>query len=316
MLLLAGAVAAASALTAHPAAAASLAPALMQLRAATAWEHVYTTATGEQVRISGSDELVPDDVENQRWADFLASTPHGKELATVVVYLTPPREVRQLCGREALACYYDEAERIVFPSEELPGQPARTSILAHEYGHHIADSRRNTPWPALLFGTKRWATYTRVCPGVRSGRMSLEQYEISPSETFAESYRVLVERRLGLEPTPWEIIDPSFAPDDTALSLLEQDVLDPWSGNTAVQVRGSRTRSVRVSTPLDGRVTLTLRVPRGAVYELRLAGQPVKRVSGPGRVRASTTACGNRQVGAAVRKVSGRGAFQLVISLP
>jgi hypothetical protein len=288
----------------------------MNLRAATAYDKIYTTPSGESVHISVSDQLVPDDVENQRWADFIASMPHGAELAEVNVYIAPRDELRQLCGRDALACYYGAPERVVFPAEERTTPPTRASILAHEYGHHIARERVNEPWPGLLYGTKRWATYTGVCPGLRSGRLSLEEYEVSPAETFAESYRVLVERRLGLASTPWEIIDPGLAPDETALSLLEQDVLEPWEGNTLIRLQGTRTRPVRVSTPLDGRLTLTLRGPRSAVYELKLAGQPARRVSGPGSARLSRTVCGTRQVTASVRKVSGRGTFRLAISRP
>jgi hypothetical protein len=316
MLLLAGALAAATALSAQPAAAASLAPVLMNLRAATAFDGIYTTSTGETVHISVSDQLVPDEAENQRWAEFLATLPHGAELGEVTVYIAPTREVRQLCGREALACYFGGPERIVFPAEEPTGPPARVSILAHEYGHHLGRNRPNDPWSGLVYGTKRWATYTHVCPGLREGRLSVDRYELSPSETFAESYRVLVERRLGLEPSPWDIIDPSLEPDDTALSLLEQDVLDPWPGNTTIQVRGARTRTVRVATPLDGRVTMTLRGPRTAVYELRLPGQPTKRVRGQGPARSSTTVCGTRQTTATVRRISGRGSFQLIVSRP
>jgi hypothetical protein len=316
MLLLAGTMAAATALSAQPAVAATLVPALMNLRAATAFDGIYTTSTGETVHISVSDQLVPDEAENQSWAEYLATLPHGTELGKVVLYLAPTREVRDLCGRAALACYYGAPERIVLPAEEPTEPPARVSILAHEYGHHIARNRANDPWSALVYGAKRWATQTRVCSGLRSGRLSLDRYELSPSETFAESYRVLVERRLGLEPSPWNIIDPSLEPGEKALSLLEQDVLDPWPGNNTFRVKGTRTRTLRVATPLDGKLTLTLRGPRTAVYELRLPGQPTKRARGQGTVRSSTTVCGTRRTTATVRKVSGRGSFQLIVSRP
>ena len=316
MLLLAGALAAAVAVAAHPAAAASLAPTLMNLRASTAFDGVYTTSTGEAVHISVSDQLVPNEAENQAWAEFLASSPHGKELSSVQLYIAPRSEERQLCGRDALACYYGESERIVFPAEDRLSPPSRQSILAHEYGHHIGRNRLNTPWPGIVFGTKRWASYTHVCEGLRQGRLSLNRYEISPSETFAESYRMLVEARLGLEAGPWDIIDPSLQPDDTALSLIEQDVTDPWPGNTSIAVKGTRTRPVRVSTPLDGRLTMTLRGAGTARWELTLPGQPTKRAAARGSARSSMTVCGLRTVTAQVRKVSGRGSFQLAISRP
>jgi hypothetical protein len=316
MLLLAGALAAAAALAAHPAAAASLAPTLMKLRASTAFDGVYTTSTGETVRISVSDQLVPNEAENQAWAEFLASLPHGKELSSVQLYIAPRSEERQLCGRDALACYYGESQRIVFPAEDRVTPPSRQSILAHEYGHQIERNRLNTPWPGIVYGTKRWATYTQVCEGLREGRLSLNRYEVSPSETFAESYRVLVEQRLGLDASPWDIIDPSLQPDDTALSIIEQDVVDPWPGNTSLAVKGTRTRLVRVSTPLDGRLTMTLRGAGAARWELKLPGQPAKRAAARSSARSSMTVCGMRQVTAQVRKLSGRGSFQLAISRP
>lgn len=316
MLLLAGALAAAVAIAAHPAAAATLAPTLMNLRASTAFDGVYTTSTGETVHISVSDQLVPNEAENQSWADFLATLPHGKELSSVNLYIAPRSEVRQLCGRDALACYYGETQRIVFPAEDRLNPPSRQSILAHEYGHQIERNRLNSPWPGLVFGTKRWATATHVCEGLRSGRLSVNRYEISPSETFAESYRMLVEERLGLEPGPWDIIDPSLQPTEDTLSLIEQDVLDPWPGNTSVTVKGTKGRSVRVSTPLDGRLTMTLRGAGTARWQLKLPGQPAKRAAALGTARSSMTVCGVRQVTAQVSKLSGRGSFQLTISRP
>jgi hypothetical protein len=316
MLLLVGTLAAAVALFAHPAAAATPAPTLLTLRAAVAFDDVYTTSTGETVRISVSDELVADEEENQAWAEFFASLPHGSELERVTIYLAPLDEVRTVCGLRALACYSPQTETIVAPAEEPEGQPSRKSILAHEYGHHLANSRLNLPWSGLAFGTKRWATYVGVCAGVEAGTFSMRQYELDPAEGFAESYRVLAERRLGLEPSPWEIVDPLFEPDETALALLEQDVADPWVRNTALRLKGAKTRSFRFATPLDGRLTITLRAPRTSVYELRVPGAPVRRARGQGPASVSAAVCGTRLGTARVRLVKGKGAFQLTVSRP
>lgn len=316
MLLLAGMLAAAVALFAHPAAAASPAPTLVALRTAVAFDGFYTTATGERVHISVSDQLVPDEAENQRWADFLALLPHGTELEQLTLYFAPVPEVRTICGSSALACYAPARQLIVAPSEETEGQPPRQSILAHEYGHHVANSRLNTPWPGVALGTKRWATYMGICAGIEAGTFSLQQYELDPAEGFAESYRVLVERRLALEPTSWEIVDLAFQPDDVALALIDQDVSDPWLRNTVLQVKGARTRTIRFSTPLDGRLRVTLRAPKSSVYELRIPGLPVKRALGRGPATVSTTVCGTRQVRPTVRLIKGKGTFQLTVSRP
>lgn len=316
MLLLVGTLAAAVPLLAHPAAAASPAPSLLTLRAAASFDRVYTTSTGETVRISVSDELVPDEEENQAWAEFFASLPHDSELERVTIYFAPVTEVRTICGRRALACYSPQTEVIVSPAEEIEGEPSRRSILAHEYGHHIANNRLNLPWSGLAFGTKRWASYLDVCAGVEAGTYSMRQYELDPAEGFAEAYRTLAERRLGLEPSPWEVVDPLFEPDETALALIEQDVVDPWLRNTVLRLKGSRTRSFRFSTALDGRLTITLRAPRTSVYELRVPGLPVRRARGEGPVSVSTAVCGTRLGTARVRLVKGRGAFQLTVSRP
>ena len=316
MLLLAGVLAVAVALFAHPAAAASLAPTLASLRTATAFDGIYTIATGERVHIAVSDQLVPDPAENQRWADFLGRLPHGSELEQVTVYFAPVDEVRTICGFSALACYAPARDLIVTPAEETEGQPLRESILAHEYGHHVANRRANTPWPGIALGTKRWATYMGICAGVEDGTFSLREYELDPAEGFAESYRVLAERRLGLQPASWDIVDPLFEPDDQALALIEQDVAEPWPGNTTLAVKGSRTRGFSFSTPLDGTLRITLRAPKSSVYELRVPGLPAKRAFGRGPVSVSTKVCGTRLVRPTVRRVKGKGTFQLTISRP
>jgi hypothetical protein len=316
MLLLVGTLAAAAALLAHPAAAASPAPTLLTLRAAVAFDGVYTTSTGETVRISVSNELVPDEEENQAWAEFFASLPHGPELERVTIYFAPVEEMRTICGLQALACYSPAQGRIVAPAEEIEGQPPRQSILAHEYGHHLANSRLNLPWSGLTFGPKRWATYTDICAGVEAGIFSMRRYELDPAEGFAEAYRVLAERRLGLEPSPWEIVDTAFEPDEKALALIEQDVADPWLRNTVLRLKGAKTRSFRFATPLDGRLTITLRSPRTSVYELRVPGAPVRRARGQGPASVSTPVCGTRLGTARVRLVEGKGAFQLIVSRP
>lgn len=320
MLLLAGTMAAAAALLAHPAAAASpasaQAPTLLALRAAAADERVYVTSTGESVRIAVSDALVANDEDNQQWAEFLARLPHGPELSDLLLYFAPPAEVHVICGANALACYSPSQRRAVAPSQEIPGQPSRQSLLAHEYGHHVANSRSNPPWPGVAFGPKRWASYVNVCAGLEEGTFSRRQYELDPAEGFAEAYRVLAELRLGLEPSPWEIVDRAFEPDETALALIEQDIVDPWQRNVVLQLKGARSRTIRFSTPLDGRVTFTLRAPRTSVYQLRVPGAPLRLARGRGKAQVSTTVCGRRQGAVTVRLLRGKGRFQLAISRP
>ena len=77
---------------------------------------------------------------------------------------------------------------------------------------------------------------------------------------FAEDYRVLNERRAGLPETPWEVVDDSLYPYQTALDLLAQDVTTPWTGAT--------TTSYRVASARDERA----RIPRPDAARRRLHG--------------------------------------------
>jgi hypothetical protein len=75
---------------------------------------------------------------------------------------------------------------IVAGEDTLGGVP-REQALAHEYGHHIARHRLNTPWPAIDWGPKRWASYENVCQNVKSGSMfpgneTEPQYKLNPGE--------------------------------------------------------------------------------------------------------------------------------------
>lgn len=273
-------------------------------RALQAWGGVYTTARGARVRIEVSDSYPVDEAQALRWAEYLDSLVHGSELERATVFLAPPGEVSRICGFTALACYSPETETIVTPGEDTEGDPTAEAILAHEYGHHVAANRLNPPWDAVSFGTKRWATYMGVCAAVAAGELFPrgpgDQYALDPAEGFAEAYRLLNERRLGRPETPWEIVSSRFYPDDTALALLEQDVLQPWTASTTLTRTGLGNRSFRVGTPLDGTLRIAVRAPRGTVY----------RVSAPARV------CGARTVTVRIQRVKGKGAFRLSVSRP
>ena len=95
------------------------------------------------------------------------------------------------------------------------------------------------------------------------GDESEEHYFYNPGEGFAEAYRLLNERKLGLSEAPWDIVTNALYPDDNALTLLEQDVTAPWTKNTALTRSGSvsasaKSRAFVISTPLDGRLTVRL----------------------------------------------------------
>jgi len=295
------------------------------LRAADApagfWGGVYTTPTKEQVTVYSSNAYTVDNNANQRWADFLASLVHGPELSSVSLYLAPPAEVASMCGgADILGCYGND--RILAPGQGS-AEVSAESVVAHEYGHHIAANRVNAPWPALAWGTKRWASYEQVCRRARArelfpGAEGPLLYLFNPGEVFAETYRLMNERKAGLPETPWRVVDRSLVPNSRDLALVEQDVSQPWSAARVVRLRGTfakggrSTRNFKLATPLDGNVSAT--VESGAAVRLDvLSGK--KRII-RGTTAAAGTICGPRTLTFRVTRTSGSGPFSLSVSLP
>ena len=298
--------------------------ALLGVFAQAVWGGEYVTTTGETVRLFVSDSYPRNDTFAQTWANFLASLVHGPELARVRVYLAPLQEVQSLCGRFALACYSSRAEQIVSVGEDVPTQGTAEGVLAHEYGHHIARNRSNPPWSALTHGPKRWASSIGVCARTRAGTLfpggQGRRYQLSPAEGFAESYRVLNERRLGRPESPWAIVSRSLYPTDAVLRQLEQDVVAPWSGNVVVTrggrfSRGATTRSFVVSTPYDGRFQVRLRAADAGRYRVTILSR-AGRTLGAGTGSAQTTICGQRSVVVWVSHRGARATATLAISRP
>lgn len=285
------------------------------------------------VNVLASNSYPQDPAIGQRWADFLASLVHGSEIRTITAYLAPLNEVQGFCGPQALACYNSRDKLLVTPGDDPYSDTSAEAVITHEFGHHVAASRSNAPWLAVDWGTKRWASYINVCRRARArelfpGSEELPNYRLNPGEGFAESYRVLNERKLGLPETAWEVVSRSLYPDTVALQRLEQDVLQPWTGNTAESRTGSfarsgrATRSYTVATPLDGTFRVSLRAPRGS----RLALDLYSGATRIGHAAASTptstarsislTVCGQRSIGIRLTRNAGAGAFALAISKP
>ena len=283
----------------------------------------YTTSTGEQVHILVSDRYPVDEVRNQRWAEFLGHLVHGTELATVTLHLAPPLELALLCGPDAIACYDQRVSTIYSAAEPVVFDVTPEAAIAHEYGHHIASSRLNVPWPAIDWGTKRWATYVGICARVKTGELAPgdenERYALNPGEAFAEVYRVLNERRLGLVETSWDIVDDAFIPDDAALALVEQDVVAPWRGATTIKRSGraaqTRAAAVKFQTPLDGRLAATVRSATPVQVELLLDGAVVSRARG--RIAAvRSTVCGSRSASLRITSTKGTVRYAVTVARP
>jgi hypothetical protein len=292
------------------------------------WGGVYRVATGEAVTIYASNAYPMDPTLGQRWADFLASLVHGSELSKVTVLLSTSDEISRVCGQDALACYSARGALLYAPGEDPSSSLSAEAVIAHEYGHHVAANRSNTPWDALDWGPKRWASSMQVCAGAKQGRLypgaeDPVRYEENPGEAWAETYRVLNQRSLGMPESPWEIVAQSLYPTTAALTAAEQDVTTPWTTNTTSTLKGgvtrtSRTRAYTVATPLDGTLRLTLRTSSGlrASFDVFSSSTRVAHVTGAGTLARSTNVCGTRAYRVRVTELKGRGAFQLTVSKP
>jgi hypothetical protein len=249
------------------------------------WGGLYTAKTGEQVTVYSSNAYPIDPTANQAIADLLAGLVHGKELSKVTVYMAPAEEVASLCQSDkADGCYYPDSGQLISIGQDSQYSTVE-EVLTHEYGHHIATNRLNDPWPAVEWGTKRWATVENVCRKTEAGLAfpgdEADHYRQNPGESFAESYLHLNEVRKGEPESRW-FYDAAFYPTKAALDAIEQDVLQPWDSYGVYTWKGRFARRNQVGiatlkTPLDGVFELRLKGPRGS--KVRIYGNNAKQVS-------------------------------------
>jgi hypothetical protein len=292
------------------------------------WGGQYRTAAGEAVTIYASNSYPMDPALGQRWADFLASLLHGPELSTVTVLLSTPAQISRVCGSDALACYSQQGAQLYAPGEDPSSDLSAEAVITHEYGHHVAASRLNTPWAALDWGPKRWASSIQVCARAKKGELAPGaedpvRYEVNPGEGWAETYRVLNQRRLGVPESPWEIVSQSLYPTSAALTAAEQDVTTPWQADTTTArsgsvTRTSRTRTYTVATTLDGTLRVALRSSAGlrVALDVYASSTRVAHVTGGGSLTRSTTICGARSFRVRVTELRGKGSFRLSLTKP
>jgi hypothetical protein len=292
------------------------------------WGGQYRTSAGELVTVYASNSYPVDPALGQRWADFLATLVHGSELSTVMVLLSTPGQIEGICGQDALACYSARGALLYAPGEDPSSSFSAEAVVAHEYGHHVAANRVNTPWDALDWGPKRWASSMQVCARTRKGELAPGaedpvRYETNPGEGWAETYRVLNQRKLGVPESPWQIVIQALYPTSAALAAAELDVTTPWqSGSTAMRAgsvtRASRTRTYTVATPLDGALKVTLRSSAGlrVAMDVFASSTRVAHVTGGGTLNRGAAICGSRTYRVRVKELAGRGSFRLAVAKP
>jgi hypothetical protein len=299
-------------------------------RGAVSWNGGRITAsTGEVVEVYVSSLLTAETPE--KWAEFLVGLTHGEELASLTTRMAALEEVQQLCGPRALGCYFGN-EMIALGETTIDGRTTPEEVVRHEYGHHIAFHRQNPPWRAIEWGPKRWATAAGVCGRVSRGEAfpgsGGRNYSLNPGEAWAETYRLMDERKAGITTAIWQIISQSFFPDELALAAAEADVVAPWTGARRLvhrRVFRQRTKKVwwiRLDTALDGALTLSATVPRSGLHEVALVAPDrrtvIRRAQSAGqRVKqAEATVCGHRSLFVRVTQRGRLGPVTVTTSAP
>jgi hypothetical protein len=268
------------------------------------WGGDYQTPSGETVTVYASNSYAIDPALGQRWADFLASLLRGSELSSVTALLATPDEIKGICGGFAVACYNARGGLVYAPGDDPSPDLSAEAVVTHEYGHHVAAHRSNAPWLALDWGPKRWASSMQVCAKARAGRLvpgaeDPISYGINPGEGWAETYRVLNERRLGEPEAPWQIVSDSLYPDDAALTAAQQDVTAPWQTETrttriASLTRTTRARTYTIAAKLVGTLKVALRPSPGLrlTLDVYASGTRVVHTVAARAISRTTTICG------------------------
>lgn len=290
----------------------------------------YRTADGQTVSVRFSKSYAPDATIAQTYVDFLGSLPHGNELSRLKVYIATPQEVQAYCGGQAgtLACYDPSVSRMAVPGEQAAddGSGVTTSyVIAHEYGHHIARFRSNTPFPALSFGPKYWASLERVCLHTINGRLvpgdEGQRYLDNPGEAWADTYAHLVYPAVRWQFTP--LLKPTKASRAAAL----KDVLTPWTKPVTKVFRGRfepglpRTQVFRFQLRLDGALTIKLAGGSDTNFDIAVTslGKNEGETSGPGssdryRVMYACREIDSEQITVKIRRRHGFGAFAATVT--
>ena len=288
-----------------------------------------TTSTGAVVNVLVSDSL-PEETPEE-WAEFIAALTHGSELDVLdSATIGTLSEVQAVCGLRALGCYGQNM--MVSHGDPAVDSVTAEEVVRHEYGHHVANHRLNTPWRAIDWGPKQWASAAGICPKVTRREAfpgdSGSNYAQDPGEVWAEVYRLMDERKVGITTGSWRIVAPGFYPSDAAIAAAERDVVQPWvrgSTKTFKRTFGKRTPKVwwiPLTTPFDGELKLTAVVPRRGEYDVALVApnrrSVLKRALWVGqRVKRTTTnVCGQRTLFVRVTQQEALGRVTVTVATP
>ena len=292
------------------------------------WGGEYRTAAGEPVTVYASNSFPVNPTLGQRWADFLGSLIHGPELSTVTVLLSTSTEIERVCGQDAIACYSARGAFLYTPGEDPGSDLSAEAVITHEYGHHIAANRSDAPWNALDYGPKKWSSSMQVCAKARKGLLAPGaedpvQYTENPGEGWAETYRVLNERKAGRAETPWDIVSDALYPTPPRSSPPSRTW---WRRGCRRPRRHRRPRSrgrlesgaFTIAAPLDGTMKVTLRPSAGLRVALDVFASTtrVAHAVSAQAVTRTATICGARSYRIRITALSGRGSAVLTVARP
>ncbi len=282
------------------------------------------------VNVSAACQEECDAADPQAIAGTIATFIHGAEVNLLTVQLDTPFELGFDCGFDAQACYFSGDDKIVISGDAAlgPDSASREFVLAHEYGHHVAQHRdMPAPFPAAIdWGTERWSSVENVCEGQRDGALfpgdEGGHYYEDPGEAFAEAFAF---NRFPEAAVEWAW-SPALRPGGASLRALRRDTLKPWLGRHSFTVSGRVPRRGTVvkefRTPLDGKVSIGPAGDPGLGYELAIRNSVGRtlRSSREGvsrRHRLDYTVCGQSRLRVAVRAIGPAGRpYELTIQRP
>ena len=294
--------------------------------AATAHTAAYAASDGATVAVTFAAGAQQDTTLARSYVNFLDRLPHGSELDSLHIRIVPGSQVARQCGGQegTLACYQFGTSTMTVPDSGLGASSQGFStgyVIAHEYGHHIARHRDNSPFPSIDYGPRYWASYEAVCARTIAGRLAPgdenENYLYNPGEAWADTYA-----HLAYPDHVWQFAD-LLRPDAGAYAAARKDVLHPWQRSVARTFQGTSaaSQSFRFTLHLDGPLRIRLSGPRTSRFRLVLRSsgktQASRTSSGGSATISYPAACRDRAaetLTATVTRVAGSGSPVLRVS--